>query len=540
MHPTLNTNMQQYSSQWQANKTNKNMTGPSGNCQLFASMILNPAISKDQIRNFTIREDIKSDGFISNDSAVKNAFLSRFQMSQPEFYELSDCAKIWKENFLKMNNEGKDANYKILTRLLQNKKISDIALHRFLSDVDLNPDGGFLKASNKIIVASRPHNFLANYKIIWANKMPQAIDPTPALLPLGTPAQAPAKKAVKNGPIDDIIDDEMANQIDKLFENTISTARTPFANTDLVIFKDSYQGNMPLNGIKESDFKKTCLLFDNICKNKTCLNIHDGGIDPNFNSQVYEAIKMLLTRELGRKLINEVCRKNVKVDVYPGRKTEYSPHDMAVTLNSWVNEKTFKIETTPSGINRVRRKASPLHVGLAHELTHHLHYVNNKAMMNRNADAKPTLEKDYHNLEEQITITGFSKEPDFSDFKTEETLARVYDEFNERNFESAFTNSKNIFYPRFGHDAVCMLDGMDMRNKENVTEYLEILKRCNVPVDLQDFLIEARKKFQPTAKFTQAEFNKICKPHQEEINKAINDSKHEWHQQLQTAKEHKL
>ena len=78
-----------------------------------------------------------------------------------------------------------------------------------------------------------------------------------------------------------------------------------FSKTDLVVFKDSYKGLMPLNGIGESEFKECKTLLDKIIENKTNIKIVD--------ERIISDLTLLSTRRCGRKLIEKIAHGPYRV-----------------------------------------------------------------------------------------------------------------------------------------------------------------------------------------------------------------------------------
>ena len=410
---------------------------------------------------------------------------------------------------------------------------------------------------------------------------PPAKNPVEKDINLAHPPQAVKIKAQEKPLLkaEQIEDKDLALQLENLMHNsTMGMPKdSPFVDTDLIIFKDSYRGKLPLNGILQRDFKETCDLFYDLCKNKTAIDISSYRLDHiNFSKEaVLELFKKLLTRDIGRRLVKKVAQnKNHPVKIclnhLPGRAADYKPKDAfnpenEVLLN--LDEHHFLIETDDAGVNRVRKKECRPFISLAHELTHHLHNdsskmkLNEKSILHKNVAQKPTFEKDYDNLEEQVTITGFSKEPHMIDFLSAkkrsalealfeagipldedrltdfnaEKILETYDEFNERHFEMAFADSEHKVHPRFGHQGInaylASLRAHDLKSvrKEDMQSYLSNLDEYNVPIDLLELLISAKKQL------PQATFNAICKSYEDKLKLAAKDSNHPWHQQLKRA-----
>src|ERR1700722_19789107 len=96
------------------------------------------------------------------------------------------------------------------------------------------------------------------------------------------------------------IDLELEEELDRVLTENICEMPldSVFLDTDLIILKDEYKGSMPINGIKEKDFKEISLLFRKICEGNSKLKLNK--MTQEFLNPVKEAIKTLLTREIGR------------------------------------------------------------------------------------------------------------------------------------------------------------------------------------------------------------------------------------------------
>lgn len=251
-------------------------------------------------------------------------------------------------------------------------------------------------------------------------------------------------------------------------------ADSNFANTDLVILRDDFEGGIPLNGIKESEFHQIEELFNKITANQTPIKIIRN--DEHFPLQIEKALKLLLTRAIGRDLIYQILNhpstQELGLPIFEGNETAYiRGYGISVNLESTFT--SAKFEHLPSGNIQVREKGEPLQIDLGHEMIHFLHEL--RGTLDEDLKIKtPPLHQDYDDLEEQRTITGFSKEeklplelysdpihrktgemPNKSEFVEwdDEPLKESwdFDRLNERNLTAAFTNSKQPFSPRFSH-----------------------------------------------------------------------------------------
>lgn len=333
------------------------------------------------------------------------------------------------------------------------------------------------------------------------------------------------------------IDDKMLHPIfDSVNENIRKMpADNVFSDTDLIVFKDSYSGLLPINGIKESEFNKLCVLYDNVCKNQTYIHLI------NSSKESDRVIKTLLTREIGRKLIAKCALdKTFAVRILFGENlTGYSPDSKMVIAQASLNAKIFA--DSPDGFRRSRE--SSIEIAIAHELIHHLHHCAGTA--ESNVLAKPVFEKDYDSLEEQATITGRYKKFEIEDFISSdqrrlldeyfeagrdvkdilESLspesANVYDEFSEWAITAAFATSKNALFPRFGHALAKSADKID----ESLIRYLIDNKLI---FDLVDSIVNVEAVDHVTWG--------VLKPWINELIWASEDSEHAWYPALRNLK----
>lgn len=334
------------------------------------------------------------------------------------------------------------------------------------------------------------------------------------------------------------IDADMADEIEALFAKNIceQPLNSPFADTDLVIFKDEYSGKMPLNGIRESDFKKVCRVYKNICNHNSYIAYALENDKP-----FLAAIKHLLTREIGRKLIYSCAlNHNNAIKIKQGHENIYYPSNKTINIDSSVV--IFEVEARPNGLNRLRKLSTPFYIILAHEMVHHLHNVhNNQAFKERSKVRVP----DYDNKEEEITITGFSVElASDAVFTDSEDQAATYDEFNERLIQAAFTDTQNLFYPRFGHGGMVNKKNLDDLNPNDYFYYFSLeqtlneISKSNAPLDLMELVIKEKLKLQAEpeeAQINQHKRREVIRAYDKQILAASQDVNHAWYQQLNGA-----
>lgn len=208
-------------------------------------------------------------------------------------------------------------------------------------------------------------------------------------------------------------------------------ADNPFQGTDLIIFKDSYNGQLPLNGIKLADFNHTLQLFKDITGGKTKFALTG---NRKFNETIINAIKILMTRRIGRELFKELIAKDQipRITISPpasgshGTETSAShAHYASGEIFIDLNETGDISIPSPNGERRRIETKSPLIILLGHELAHFL------------SSERPDLNEpreNWTNLSEQLTITGLTKPILFST----ELRESDFQDINENSLRAAF------------------------------------------------------------------------------------------------------
>lgn len=254
----------------------------------------------------------------------------------------------------------------------------------------------------------------------------------------------------------------------------------PFFDTDLIVFEDSYTGILPLNGIKIGKLKEIKTYLESFQNDKTKFNFKDA---ESLKQPVYEALKLLLTRRLGRDLIFKLEKLEKANEIVI---VEHKEHLLETTIhrkgsivkNLFHMKNLHKLKRIPkSQVSKITKIESKLHlnpsdvgertyftidpngrrceahcpfaIGLAHELVHVLYSERGMSFKKQSPNLSLTgkrPEKNLENREEQATITGLgspvrideSKEVDSDFFKDWEPKKNDYFEFNENNFLAAF------------------------------------------------------------------------------------------------------
>lgn len=226
----------------------------------------------------------------------------------------------------------------------------------------------------------------------------------------------------------------------KLDEQMVSIDKNdPFYQTDLIVFKDTYSGHLPLNGIREKDFKATKELFNKIASGNSNIKICSEESDPD---DVLANILILLSREVGRDLIKQVTEVGkvliISIDECGDSSIKHGDGYSVMSFNPYASA---NIVNSPRD-GRKFLTPSPGFITFAHECIHFLHSEGREYSKVKNSS--PTMGKDYQNGEEQRTISGFIKNfaPDFkskeTDFETNDLVQDEYDSLNEHRFDSNF------------------------------------------------------------------------------------------------------
>lgn len=278
-------------------------------------------------------------------------------------------------------------------------------------------------------------------------------------------------------------DHELISQIGKKIEESRLPfpLGSPFADTDMIVFKDDYRGTLPRNGITESGLKAITQIYNDILEGKSKI-IMDSR-DDDFKAEMYLSIKTLLTREIGRKLIKQVLSLQHPTVLKWGVKSKITGN--VITMDTQMMDKLIGLH--PSG--KLAGYPSATFLALGHELIHRIHPKGYEY-----SQQKPTLGKEYDHLEEQVTIVGLEKGlAPLTSSKGENVdnwepiYPEGYYEINERNLTEAFTGALTEYhsqdelvrYPRVGHHG--------MRTSFDKQQLQDIIIE-NVVVDLKNLI----------------------------------------------------
>ena len=242
-------------------------------------------------------------------------------------------------------------------------------------------------------------------------------------------------------------DDAFAPSIEKLFQ-TLDTTNSEFKDTDLIVFNDDYQGPMPINGIKKTDLIEIEKILDSIQKGVSKIQISQG--NDNY-PLVMRDIKMLLTREIGRKIIKILHSSKLPINILPQESNRLRNVTATNEYDSWNKIITIDYkEDRIIGIDALGRRKFiqwPSFIRLGHEMIHAIHDITSYQIA---ADEMP-LEGEWSNIREQITISGIRKP---IQLREKNITEHEYYILNERNLSAAFTHVYDIWMPRQGHGSL--------------------------------------------------------------------------------------
>lgn len=241
-------------------------------------------------------------------------------------------------------------------------------------------------------------------------------------------------RSIKEHPTLEDTSSKTTELFEKLIEEETIHIEGPFADTDLIVFKDTYTGKLPLNGITTSQFKEISEQYEKICKgldNKKGKFVIAEASDyfdtdtyskediVKFTQIIKNHFKILLTREIGRNLIlallNDKEKKTITIEPKKGHlETQafvYGRFDhVSMTFDPKMEHQRYE------------------HISFAHELIHIYHGANDYVSMT------PSLGIEFDNVEEQYAITGWIK---FSIDRFNQDVAK-FEKINENNLRSEF------------------------------------------------------------------------------------------------------
>ncbi len=220
-----------------------------------------------------------------------------------------------------------------------------------------------------------------------------------------------------------------------------------FEDTDLVVYPDEDEGELPLNGIRASEFQELKELYFHLY-----LHLRIKG-DQNFRAGVLKDIRMILSRPMGRDLIKEILKETPFIEIHPSQKDEFIQGDFIDFINHTL-EFVNLIQVLPNG--DLRTLKSPSFINLGHEFIHLLHKLKNKEVCEGTIDLDVSwLDTD---REERETIYE-SCEIGEANYFSENGLRRQFGLLQRRFHQSGIYCNAGVFCIRHAEEhfkfAVC-------------------------------------------------------------------------------------
>lgn len=292
-------------------------------------------------------------------------------------------------------------------------------------------------------------------------------------------------------------EDTDLDEISELFENTfknpasrMNISEQQFKKTDLIVFKDDYEGLLPLNGIRETEFKKTIQLYNAICLGKTCVNIEG---DKQFCKTIKKNILKLLTRRLGWDLINALANEDMwSITIIQSTSNSTVGRDKRYTLYLSTD---LRHHVTMSSKGGKQLKVSPLYIVIAHEAIHIL------LRHPETSTLAATLGKDLTNSHEQEAIFGlksqiiFTADTNLNLFDLDEdalqehfqsVIGSDYCEFSENNFRAVF----GLSY-RLDHQGIKKPENLNVSSDQvpkEIADYFLFIFKNGCEEEIAEFL----------------------------------------------------
>ncbi len=174
-----------------------------------------------------------------------------------------------------------------------------------------------------------------------------------------------------------------------------------FGDTDLVKYPDDYAGELPWNGIKESEFGGLTPLYLGLFSHLKLKG------ELNFNEGVLRDIRMILSRPMGRELIRRILNKMPSsqqcIEIYSSQSSSFQAGNPIQVIRHTLKPQRM-IQILPDG-HSVTLK-SPSFINLAHEFIHLLHELEDERRHDDALIRDPTLHRLDTNREERRTIYG--------------------------------------------------------------------------------------------------------------------------------------
>lgn len=180
-----------------------------------------------------------------------------------------------------------------------------------------------------------------------------------------------------------------------LFSRNIELAE--FQDTDLILFEDDSLKPLAYNGIRKSEIPKLLAAYRTFISK---LQFSDS-VSQSFKEIVYRITRKLMSRPLGRELIQRLLEKPwYKLEIEKNPIHFYNKTDKNHVIGV-SNEKKFSYNEIPQeGLDSF---FYPDYMGYAHELIHMLHELEGKSVH----DTSISVPEHYTNWKEHATIDGY-------------------------------------------------------------------------------------------------------------------------------------
>ena len=276
---------------------------------------------------------------------------------------------------------------------------------------------------------------------------------------------------------------------------SIKDTKSIFHDTDLIVLKDTYTGPMPLRGIKQKDLNEIEKIFISIENGTSNLKIAGP-----CKEKAIKDIKILLTREIGRKIIKALCMSKIPIKVnailtssLSGEKGTNQYDNNTITIDYREDRVIGK-----DALGKRKFIQWPSYIRLGHEMVHAVHDIIQLPLLKKEqkerslaVSDKDIMSHEWSNLREQVTIGGLAKNltidtPSKEDIKSlleqgEKAFdpidpSEYYFELNENNLAAAFANPDEKWQPRQGHGALSSYatGTVDVNDILNDEKYLDI------------------------------------------------------------------
>lgn len=206
--------------------------------------------------------------------------------------------------------------------------------------------------------------------------------------------------------------DRLKKSIDRTVKNSISkpsdiNPSSPFVDTDLVIFVDNYNGEVPLNGIKRSDFNVLEAFYGRLISNQTIIKVEGSH---SFRTDLMKIFRDILSNEVGREFLYRLCKETTKKLIIKAV-TPTFPTNCTIPNENY-NEVTIYMSFEEVQVTSRTKKGllyptqAPQDTILFHEMIHALHMFTtpSDADFKQKLLSMPKYGHDYENCEEECTI----------------------------------------------------------------------------------------------------------------------------------------